>query len=63
MDERRMRSLDDDETVQEGDIIKDLASGEYRLISNGSFDGLLVGLSTRFARRQDGVSDVLRPHS
>jgi 5-deoxy-D-glucuronate isomerase len=54
------RSLDDDELVEEGDIIKDVEAGEYREVAVDSFDALAIGLDAGAVRKWDNVNDVLR---
>lgn len=52
------RSLNDDEIVEEGDIVK--GNSEYREVSVDTFDGLTLGLTAGAVRKWDGISDVLR---
>jgi hypothetical protein len=55
-------SLGDSDTVQEGDIVKDVGNGEYRKVCEGSFDALLIGLTAGHCRSSiDSINDLLRP--
>lgn len=54
------RSLEDGEVVAIGDVVKDIDAGEYRLVSDDTIDGLLIGLPAKAVRQWLGVNDVLR---
>lgn len=54
------RSLADDEFVEADDVVKDLAAGEFRVVSDDTVDGLMIGLRARSVRQWEYVNDVLR---
>lgn len=60
--ESQWRTLNDTETIQAGDIVKDIENGEYREVCEDSFDGLLIGMTAAHCRNHFGsINDILRP--
>ena len=57
------RSLDDHETVQPGDFIRDAEIGQLNVVSEDTYHGVAIGIPAGEVRTWKNIRDVVRTAS